>query len=98
MPTTKPRLAVTLEQEEYDLIKRYADNEGISAANVVLTAVKTILPGLQAAVEMQEVAKELDAKQKAEMTAQIEAISDTINAQIKDLPPELQEALKGLNS
>lgn len=35
MPTSKPRINVTLEQHEFDLFKRYAELQGVSMSKVI---------------------------------------------------------------
>lgn len=35
MPTSKPRINVTLEQQEFDLFKRYAELQGVSMSKLI---------------------------------------------------------------
>ena len=44
MPTTNPRIALTLPQHRYDLLKRLADLQGVSMASIVSEILETAEP------------------------------------------------------
>lgn len=47
MPTTKPRLAITLEPHRHELLRRLARLQGVSASFLVADLVETVAPVLE---------------------------------------------------
>lgn len=101
MPTHKPRLTITLEPHRYELLRRLAKAQGVSAASLLVDLLETVAPVLervavalesaqQASASVRENLKRVSLEAEAAMLPHAEAVMgqlDMFLAQVKETPP-----------
>lgn len=56
MPTTNPRMSITLEHQEIAILDRFASASGTPRATIIRDLIRTVLPELERAAELIELA------------------------------------------
>lgn len=62
MPTSKPRVQVTLSQDVYDSIKRYSDVSGMSMSGFISKVLEQATPSLNALIEVVEISNRMSSE------------------------------------
>ena len=97
MPTTKPRINLTVEPEVYEIYKQLSELQGRSMASIITELVTETLPHMRTMLSIMQVAKELPAttiqrisqefdlaeKQALEMMGQVGTSLDQCNDALK---------------
>jgi hypothetical protein len=78
MPTSKPRIAITLEPEQYDVLKRLAAAQGGSMAGIVSDLLDEMLPVLGRVVDTLELARKAQGEVKESVRAAVDQAEGTI--------------------
>lgn len=73
MPTLKPRIAITLDQETYDVVARLAELQSRSKGSVVADLVESVLPPLRRTVALLEAAQQAPEDVKAGLRSVVES-------------------------
>lgn len=73
MATTKPRITITLEPDEYAILARLAALQGSPMARIVSELLSEVTPTLKGLCDTLEAAKRADARVKAQMRQSMEA-------------------------
>lgn len=73
MATTKPRITITLEPDQYAVLARLAALQGSPMARIVSELMSEVVPTLEGLCNTLEAAKRADAKVKAQMRKSMEA-------------------------
>lgn len=99
MPTVKPRIAITLEQETFDVIARLAELQSRSKGAVVADLIESVLPPLRRTIALIEAAQQAPEHVKAGLRSVVEATHDDLlkiagsgNQQLDMLLQELSSA------
>lgn len=87
MPTSKPRVAVTLDYEAYELISRFADLQGKSKARVCADMLEGVAPFMRTPIELLERSKTAPTDFKMEVLSMFEQLE-------KDMLGAMSEALQ----
>lgn len=86
MPTTKPRITITLDPRSHEVLTRLSAASGDSMSQIVASFVDLALPSLERVVAVLERAKTAPAEARAGLAAAIERAE-------RNLMPLMQEAL-----
>lgn len=78
MPTSNPRINLTLTQEQYDLVSRLARINGKSRAAVLMEFFETVIPVLERVCVVAEAAERMQAQTKEGLLASLERAEATI--------------------
>lgn len=73
MPTIKPRIAITLEQETYDVIARLAELQSRSKGAVVADLIDAVIPPLRRTVALLEAAQDAPDLVKSKLRSVVES-------------------------
>lgn len=109
MATTKPRITVTLEPQQYDILRRLAALQGRPMARIVTELMEEMLPLLGRAVEAMELAQKAQGNVRESLRRAVEKGEETIlphaqavlaqyeafGAELGTLGQQLEEATAG---
>lgn len=98
MPTVKPRIAITLEQETYDVVARLAELQSRSKGAVVADLLEAVLPPLRRTVALLEAAQQAPEHVKAGLRSVVEATHDDLLKLTGSGNQQLDMLLQGLGS
>lgn len=96
MPTVKPRIAITLEQETYDVIARFAELQSRSKGAVVSDLLESVLPPLRRTIALLEAAQQAPEHVKQGLRSVVEATHDDLLKLAGSGNQQLDMLLQGL--
>jgi 23S rRNA maturation-related 3'-5' exoribonuclease YhaM len=91
MPTKKKRITLTLEDHEYEILKRYSDVMGESMASIVCEMLESVTPGLKIMVEAQERLQNISEERREQLTAMLQNLHDQMEVQVQGLIDFVEE-------
>lgn len=89
MPTAKPRVNITLDQDTYDTLKSFSEATGQSMSSVLGDMAKEAVPMLQRAVQLAEQLTQATTAHREAVRREVEQIDQ----QVQDTRTELLNAL-----
>lgn len=98
MPTTLPRLQLTMQPDLYAAISRLSSLTGQSKARVILDVIEPALPFFNEAARLVESAKELKAEPSKQLVENLARLGDKITAQPDGLSPRAAALMAELAS
>lgn len=96
MPTVKPRIAITLEQETFDVIARFAELQSRSKGAVVAELLEAVLPPLRRTIALLEAAQQAPEHVKQGLRSVVEATHDDLLKLAGSGNQQLDMILQGL--
>lgn len=104
MPTTKPRITVTLSQHVYDVFERLAQLQGQSKASIIAEILDSVYPPLMRTVALFEAANEAPKQVRQGLKSNLEAIerellkaTDANTVQMDWMIQEMREGSPGVS-
>lgn len=104
MPTTKPRITVTLNQHVYDVFARLAELQGQSKGSIIAEILETVYPPLMRTVALLEAANEAPKQVRQGLKSNLEAIerellksTEGTTGQLDWMIQEMREASSGVS-
>lgn len=86
MPTSKPRLMVTLEPETFQLVRRLSELQGRPMGRLVAELVEQFEPGLRMMADATEALQRVDVDRRQQLLSELDRTE-------RDLAPLVQQAL-----
>lgn len=92
MPTVKPRVNVTLPQDEYDLLRKFCSMSGLSMSGYLSQVVSMSIPQLRALVDVVEVARSLEGEALEAFDRELSVIQSDSLSSLSSLSSSLEES------
>ena len=80
MPTKKPRVTVTLDEDMYSTLNAYADSTGQPVSKFIFDVLKGVMPTVQAVTQAYEVSKNINAIAGAELNTALCGVATGVSA------------------